>query len=237
MCIYNETIPYIYKWTHIPTGKWYIGSKTLKGWNPSRHEEYICSSKEVKPLVLENRNEWKFDILHTGDATYIAQLETEILIKLDAKNDPMSFNQHNGDGLYNRTGITPSQKTLDKMSKSHKGQVPWNKGKKHTEAHIEKVASQLRGRKNGPRPEEAKALQSAKMKGRKPWNAGKKGVQVPWNKGIPQNKDTIAKQQETTRKNGTGSYQKLTCPNCGLVVDKPNFTRWHGGRCKIINKM
>lgn len=237
MTIYNETIPYIYKWTHIPTGKWYIGSKTRKGWNPSRHEEYICSSKDVKPMVLENRNEWEYEILHTGDAKYIAQLETEILSNLDAKNDPMSFNQHNGDGLYNRTGTTHSQKTLDKMKKSHEGQVPWNKGKKHTEAHIENVASQLRGRKNGPRSEEAKISQAEKMKGKKPWNAGSSGVCVAWNKGIPQDKDTIAKQQETKRLNGTGSYQKLTCQHCGSVVDKPNYSRWHGEKCKNINKI
>lgn len=237
MSIYNETIPYIYKWTHIPTGKWYIGSKTLKGWNPSRHEEYICSSKDVKPMVLENRSDWTYEILHTGDANYIAQLETKILKELDAKNDPMSFNQHNGDGLYNRAGTTHSQKTLDKMSESHKGQIPWNKGKKHTEEHIEKVASQLRGRKNGPRPPEAKAKQAEKMKGKVPWNAGKKGVQVPWNKGIPRNKNTILKDQETKKRNGTGSYQKLLCPHCNKTVDKPNYNRWHGEKCKNINKI
>jgi hypothetical protein len=232
MCIYNETIPYIYKWTHIPSGKWYIGSKTLNGWNPSRHEEYICSSKEVKPLVLANRKDWVYEILHTGAADYIVELETKILTELDARNNPMSFNQHNGDGLYNRIGTTHSQKTLDKMSKSHKGQTPWNKGKKHTAAHIEKVVSQLRGRKNGPRSEEAKAAQSEKMKGNIPWNAGKTGLQVAWNKGIALPKEVIAKQQEAKRLNGTGSYQKLSCPYCNSIVDKPNYSRWHGDKCK-----
>lgn len=237
MCIYYETIPYIYKWTHIPTGKWYIGSKVRKGWNPSRHEEYICSSKDVKPMVLENRNEWSYEILHTGAAKYIAQLETEILTKSDAKNDPMSFNQHNGDGLYNRTGTTHSVKTLNKMSRSHQDQVPWNKGKKHTATHIEKVASQLRGRKNGPRPEEAKSKQADKMKGKKPWNTGTSGVCTAWNKGVPQNKEVIIKQQETKRLNSTGSYQMLTCQHCGSTVDKPNYSRWHGEKCKNINKI
>jgi hypothetical protein len=237
MTIYNETIPYIYKWTHIPTGKWYIGSKTRKGWNPARHEEYICSSKDVKPMVLENRNEWEYEILHIGDAKYIARLETEILTSLDAKNDPMSFNQHNGDGLCNRAGTTHSQKTLDKMRKSHEGQVPWNKGKKHTEAHVENAAKTKRGVKTGPRAESAKQKQAEKMKGKVPWNKGKQTEQIPWNKGIPRDKDTILKDQETKKRNGTGSYQKITCPHCSKVVDNPNYNRWHGEKCKNINKI
>jgi hypothetical protein len=237
MTIYDETVPYIYKWTHIPTGKWYIGSKTRKGWNPSRHEEYICSSKEVKPMVLENRNEWEYEILHTGDAKYISQLETEILTKLDAKNDPMSFNQHNSDGLYNRTGTTHSQKTLDKMRKSHLGQSPWNKGKKHSAEHIENAAKSKRGVKTGQRSESAKQKQAEKMKDKTPWNKSKQSGQIPWNKGIPRDKNTIIKDQDTKKRNGTGSYQKLTCPHCSKIVDKPNYNRWHGEKCKNINKI
>lgn len=232
MTIYTDTIPYIYKWTHVPTGRWYIGSKIRKGWNPARHEEYICSSKIVKPMVLANRNEWVYEILHTGEATYIALLETEILTMLDAKSDLMSFNQHNGDGLYSRTGTCHSQKTINKMAESHKGQVPWNKGKKHTATHVNNVANKLKGRINGPRSEESKAKQSENMKGKIPWNKGKKEVQIPWNKGIPQDKEIIAKQQETKRINSTGSYQKVTCSHCGSIVDKPNYSRWHGNRCK-----
>jgi hypothetical protein len=52
-----ETVAYVYKWVHIPTGKWYIGSRTRVGSHPN--DGYYCSSKTVKPLILANPNEWK----------------------------------------------------------------------------------------------------------------------------------------------------------------------------------
>lgn len=29
------TTAYVYRWTHIPTGKWYVGSRTAKGSHPN----------------------------------------------------------------------------------------------------------------------------------------------------------------------------------------------------------
>jgi hypothetical protein len=51
------TIAYVYKWTQLSTGKWYIGSRSAIGCNPNQHEKYICSSKTVKPMILEDRND------------------------------------------------------------------------------------------------------------------------------------------------------------------------------------
>jgi hypothetical protein len=42
----SETIAYVYKWTHIPTSKWYVGSRTAPGCHPD--DGYICSSKLIK---------------------------------------------------------------------------------------------------------------------------------------------------------------------------------------------
>jgi hypothetical protein len=81
----NNTIPYLYKWTQLSTGMWYIGSKTQKGWGPAMHEKYICSSKIVKPMILENRDDWVYEILVIGEASYIRKLETTYLLILDAK--------------------------------------------------------------------------------------------------------------------------------------------------------
>ena len=36
-----ETVAYVYKWIHIPTGKWYIGSRTRVGSHPD--DGYYCS--------------------------------------------------------------------------------------------------------------------------------------------------------------------------------------------------
>jgi hypothetical protein len=64
---------FLYKWTHIPTQKWYIGSRTAKGC--SLTDGYICSSKIVKPMILENKNDWKREILVIGSSEYILQIE------------------------------------------------------------------------------------------------------------------------------------------------------------------
>jgi hypothetical protein len=50
-CLLN-TQAFLYKWTHLPSGKWYVGSRTAKGCHPE--DGYYCSSKEVKPLILAN---------------------------------------------------------------------------------------------------------------------------------------------------------------------------------------
>lgn len=112
----HATVPYIYEWTQLSTGMKYVGSKTKKGWNPTRHMEYICSSKVVKPLILSNPADWTYAILMTGnedECRYIADQETMILKKINARDDRMYYNQHNNDGVYSRTGISHTQHTKE----------------------------------------------------------------------------------------------------------------------------
>lgn len=115
----SNTQSFLYKWTHIPTQKWYVGSRTAFGCHIN--DGYICSSIEVKPMIIENNNEWVREILCIADPTYILNLENKYLTMLDAKNDPMSFNRHNGDGNFTSTGKKASFSTRLKMSKSRKG--------------------------------------------------------------------------------------------------------------------
>lgn len=95
---------YVYKWTHIPSGKWYIGSRSANGCHIN--DGYICSSKIVKPLIVAKPDEWQRKIIYVGDKKTVRKKECEILKKLNAKQDPMSYNQcngspyHNGDPLY-----------------------------------------------------------------------------------------------------------------------------------------
>jgi hypothetical protein len=241
MSIYNNTIPYIYKWTHIPTGKWYIGSKIRKGWNPSRHEEYICSSKEVKPLVLENRNAWKYEILHTGEANYIKKLETTILTDLDAKNDPMSFNQHNGDGLYNRFGIVENNITRLRKREAKLGdrnpmfgktrELSPHYGNKHSE---ERKQNQSVGIKKYAknRPEQHNKNISQSLKGNP-----KVGVFGEKNGMYGKTPSDYNKLMSTLKNSGENNpmrkseHQKI-CPHCNKTVAKNHYTMFHGDRCK-----
>ena len=115
----SNTQSFLYKWTHIPTKKWYVGSRTAAGCHID--DGYICSSIEVKPMIVKNPTDWTREILCVADSEYILGLENKYLTMLDAKNDPMSFNRHNGDGKFTSTGKKASLSTILKMSKSRKG--------------------------------------------------------------------------------------------------------------------
>lgn len=136
----KTTKAYLYKWTELSTGKWYIGARYANGYYPN--DGYICTSKIVKPMILENRDNWHRKILCVGNPEDIVKLESDYLVSLDAKNDPMSFNKHNGDGKFSSLG-KPS---------SLKGRVGNRKGHKMSE--------------------EAKAKASAKLKGKSAYNKG-----------------------------------------------------------------
>lgn len=155
-----STQAYLYKWTEISTGKWYIGSRTAKGCHPN--DGYICSSKSVNKLIKEYPETWKRDVLVIGSPEYIYELEGKLLTLLDARSDKMSFNKHNNDCEYN-----------GKFVRFAKGSVPWNKGlpseqqpffgKKHTDANKTMYSKQKIG-SNNP------------AFGRDPWNKGVEGL-------------------------------------------------------------
>lgn len=52
-------------------------------------------------MFLLNPDRFTKEILYIGDADYVVKMEALILRNLDAKNDPTSYNMHNGDGKLN----------------------------------------------------------------------------------------------------------------------------------------
>jgi hypothetical protein len=148
------SIGYLYRWTQLSTGKWYVGARGGKGCHPD--DGYICSSKIVKPLILENPKDWIREILHTGDTEKIFDLEASLLHALKAKDDPNSFNKHNGDGKWSMRGKTFNAEHRKKMA-------AWQIGRKFNEASIEKRTA---SRKDFKHSKEAKLKISAKLKGR-----------------------------------------------------------------------
>lgn len=93
-----ETVAYVYKWTHIPTLRWYVGCRYATGCHPD--DGYICSSKIVKPLIKANPEEWRREIIAVGSKVDMLELEHEILTLFDAAKDSRSFNKNNGGGKF-----------------------------------------------------------------------------------------------------------------------------------------
>lgn len=171
----KQTQAYLYKWTELSTNKWYIGVRFAKGCHPD--DGYICSSNLVKPMILENKDDWSREILCVGLPDEMVELEEKYLTDLDAKNDPMSYNQHNGDGDFIFRGYGGKPGPL-------KGRVGNRKGKKNTAEHNAKNAaahvgkppsnkgkpSPLKGipstREYKPQPKEANEQRSKALKGR-----------------------------------------------------------------------
>lgn len=128
------TMAYLYKWTHIPTNKWYIGSRTRKNCHPT--DGYICSSKIVKPLILEDKSNWYRTVLIVGDPLYIRNLETKLLCSLNAADNEMSYNQNNSNGKFYFTGRTHSESAKQKIAEKNTGSNNPNFGKPSPKKNI-----------------------------------------------------------------------------------------------------
>lgn len=131
------TTAYVYKWTHIPSLRWYVGSRVATGCHPD--DGYICNSKDVKPMIVNSPTEWKREIIDTGSQEEMYQLETDILRLFDAKNDPMSFNKHNNDGIYVSWGDKHPNKNPINAKKISIGL----KGVPKSKTHNERVSKSL----------------------------------------------------------------------------------------------
>lgn len=156
MAYYTQA--FVYKWTHIPTSKWYIGSRTSVGCHPD--DGYICSSKIVKPMILESKNEWTREIIATGAPEEMRALEYTLLETLNAKDDPNSFNLHNGNGKI--ISIAHTEETKLKISASCTGK-PKNTSAQGIERRLEGLRLAVLGK---PQSEEHKAKRSAAMSGK-----------------------------------------------------------------------
>lgn len=212
---------FVYKWIHLPTGKWYIGSRTAKGCH--LEDGYISSSQLIKPLITQNPTEWKREIIKTGSPEEMIKLETTLLESLDAKHNPMSFNQHNGDGKFTRTGVKVSKDTRKKQSESikkvhpNRGKPSPNRGKVASEDTRKKQSEAKLGKKRKPFTEQTRdKIRQAKLGSNNP------------SYGKTPSEET----REKLRQANQGKKETFTCPHCGKVGSGGSMTRWHFDNCK-----
>ena len=142
---------FVYKWIHVPTGMWYIGSRTAKGCHLT--DGYICSSNKVKMLILENSSNWIREILGVGTPVSMRALEATYLSSLDAANNPLSYNEHNNNGKFNyQGGKAQSPAHREKISKALTGIV----------RSAEYCAKMSAARKGKPNPKHSLATKDKK---------------------------------------------------------------------------
>lgn len=203
MYLTSPTYAYVYKWTELSTGRWYIGSRTKHGCNPA--DGYICSSRIVKPLIESNQTNWSRTVLCIGHAVDMLALETALLTLVDAKNDPLSYNQHNGDGKFtglNRPCIFKGKKLGPQSDEAKMKRSIAHKGRVKSDEHKRRISESKKGtapwNKGIAQTDEHRAKNSLAHKNQVAWNKGKKhtaehiannsAAQKGINKGVPKPK-------------------------------------------------
>lgn len=161
-------------------------------------EQFIVKVRKIFESDTEARN-WEY----------------KFLSKIDAANNPLWLNKHNGGkNFMKRKGHKLSQETKDKISARHKGKPrPWvsvaqkgnqhNKGRQFSEEWLRKMTESKRGnqnRKGIPHSDEMKKIISERT------SAALKGV----------------------------PKKRVECPHCGKVGGEGNMKRYHFENCKSI---
>jgi len=223
---------YLYRWTHIPTKKWYVGSRTAIGCHPD--DGYICSNKIVKPMIFENRIEWVRDILVIGPSEYIRNLEELYLTLLNAATDPESFNRNNGTGKakFKRDAENPMKDPVI-AKKNHE----LTTGDKHWTANLNGKTHPQKGQK---RP----TIQGNNHPNKRPENAAKISASHKGKAHVYQigEKNVMHRLEVKQKFKGDNHWSaklenRRTCEHCGLLnISKSNYTRWHGSNCKHKGK-
>jgi hypothetical protein len=165
------TEAFVYCWTDHKTNKLYVGSH--KG---TADDGYVCSSKYMMEEYRKRPEDFTRQIIAEGRFDDIRKLEEVILKTVNAKEDQLFYNQHNGDGnfyckghttesrqkiSFSKRGYEHTEETKSKISLSKIGSQPWNKNKKGVQKST---------RKGVARSDSEKKKMSENRKGIQAWN-------------------------------------------------------------------
>ena len=109
--------PYFYIIEHKETGKYYAGSRTAQGCDPTDLlSEYSTSSNTIKSLGIEN-----FTIRKIVTRPDAYDYETRFLQRVDARSNERFYNKHNNEGDHIRPDIRKGMKeTPERVAKKMK---------------------------------------------------------------------------------------------------------------------
>lgn len=128
-------IPYVYEIEHIESSKKYIGSRTRVGCNPDElmvEGGYTTSSKFINYIINnDGLSSFKINWIETFSSKDDALMfETNLLKKINARDNEDYLNQHNNDGVANMVKrckyhnvdcLTQLPEIREKNSKGNKG--------------------------------------------------------------------------------------------------------------------
>tara|TARA_R110001583_G_scaffold83793_8_gene221022 strand:- start:2077 stop:3366 length:1290 start_codon:yes stop_codon:yes gene_type:complete len=131
---------FIYKFTHFPTLKWYIGMHGLKENEGPQDGSYWNSSSddEFKRLLETEAHNFDYEITHCGSMQEMFKLENEILTELNAAADPLSWNKWNG-FVYN----TPELPRIDFIDALAAQVYDKNSGLERTIENVQKLLHKI----------------------------------------------------------------------------------------------
>jgi hypothetical protein len=223
----SKTTAFVYKWTHLPSLKWYIGSRTRQNSHPD--DGYICSSKIVKPLIISNPTEWTREILYIGTPNDAYQYETMLLEMFNAKEDTRSFNMHNNNGMFTTSGTVVSAESKRKMSIAKKGRLHSDEYK-HKMSKIMKLRAK-KGPKSKPMSDETKQKISLALTGIPKSEKAKHNMSLTKKRGIPLSEET--KQKMSIAKLGNTPWNK---GKTYTEIEKRNMSTYCKGKTwKLVN--
>lgn len=222
---------FVYIWINHKNKRWYIGSH-----RGNTDDGYICSSTILKDAMKKHSIlNFSREILYEGSR--FRSIEGIILEKLDAANDPTSYNLKNqaagGNGGANK-GLKHTPETKAKISKVNKGQCigdlnPSRRievrqklsylmtGKTLSDETKDKISIKNSGRHLGKRYEEIYSQEEA---------IRRKKFMTECN---PSKRDDIKKKISDSYKN----RKPMACIHCGVSsVNYATITRWHLNNCK-----
>jgi len=193
---------YVYMITNNLNGKYYIGSHS------GRNKNYMGSGVALKRAYAKyGMDNFTKTVLHY--CANFQEHEEQLLIALDAANDPDMYNMKNA-GLGGMLGYVYTDEELTRRRAAYSGSNNPMYGKTHTPEAREVIRRAATGINNAhygkPRPEHAKA-----MRGNSNPNYGKTGELSP---------------------NYGQKRAKLYCPHCNQLVAVNVFNRWHNDNCK-----
>ena len=134
----KEPKGYVYKITNEINGKWYIGSHN--GNDPRYYSSGLLVKYAIEKHGKENLS--REIIMFTDN---YREEEEKLLMELDAANDPMSYNLHNG-GTGGRPGSTHTEEHKEWLRERFSGEGNPMYGKPVPDEVRKKLSEALKGR-------------------------------------------------------------------------------------------